>query len=174
MSVFPLTDGGYFEPGYDDVTWATYEVDYDVVRAAGAAFEVLLDYINLHGVRMQAPVIVEPKNGKCTVSFKLAEDSGEMEAALATDEAKRAVLKHKNKEIRRVVVVRYKKVSFAAVRFSWWISVKSVNEQLNRLRALIRERGVKADPERYIVCQFNWPFTWPMFRHNEIRIPIMS
>lgn len=143
---------------YQPVVLADVLVSADRSSAGNKAFRPLFDYISANKISMTAPVLQEQAtNEQWRVSFVMPE-MAKLED-LPLPEGSPVLLRQANSE------------KVAALRFSGGTDDESVEKEEAKLRLAIAEQGLTCNgPAR--IARFNAPWIPPLFRHNEVLIPI--
>lgn len=110
-------------------------------------------------IDMTSPVITkETKNEKVTMQFILpAKYSKVKDAPKPLDE--------------RVVIREEGENKFGVVKFSGVANDQVVNEKVDKLKMSLERDGYKVIGD-YLLARYNPPWTLPMYRTNEVMIPI--
>lgn len=150
-------------------------------ESGNSAFRRLFKYITGENegaakIAMTAPVIMDQENtGKgaeiaMTAPVFMDENSSTpvMSFVMPKDFTLANTPKPTNPEVRVSEVTEYK---VAAIRFSWTLSDSNVQKHTEILEKWITENGYVAS-DSPVKAGYNSPFTLPMFRRNEVLIPI--
>lgn len=165
---------------YEPVMIARVTVKADnFQQAARAAFDPLYKYISGANIRQQKvsmtiPVLTErePQTIKMTTPVIVAAQDDpkiwEVAFVLPADFTLENTPKPTNPE----VVVKWRDdLKVAVVKFSGKLNPKTETEYQQKLEAWIKTQGYTSKGTA-IVAAYNPPWTLPMFRRNEVQIPI--
>ena len=72
----------------------------------------------------------------------------------------------------RVAVTERPSGEYAALSFSGVADTKAASQKEQELRTCIQKRGLSAKGSEWYLARYNDPSTKPMFRKNEVLIPI--
>ena len=175
-------DGDFELRRYEPRIVAEVSVDGDVDTASGRGFRLLADYIFGNNravsnatvsvtpetstkIAMTAPVSLEPisqGNALTTAREWRVEFTMPSQYTLAT-------LPKPNNDAIRIRSIPAK--TYAAVRYSGMNTERRINEENDRLTDWMKREGLLANglPE---LARYNPPWTLPMFKRNEILIPV--
>lgn len=175
-------DGDFELRRYEPRIVAEVTVDGDIDTASGRGFRLLADYIfgNNHvssnatvsltpetntKIAMTAPVSMEPigqGNALTNAREWRVEFTMPSQYTLAT-------LPKPNNDAIRIRSIPAK--TLAAVRYSGMNTERHINEENDRLTDWMKREGLVANglPE---LARYNPPWTLPMFKRNEILIPV--
>lgn len=108
-------------------------------------------------IAMTAPVLMGRTNGEPQMSFVMPSDFTLATTPTPTDPL--------------VSVSEVTDYRVAAIKFNWTLSESNVRKHTEILENWLAENGYEAAGPA-IEAAYNDPFTLPMFRHNEILIPV--
>lgn len=108
-------------------------------------------------IAMTAPVFMDENAQTPTMSFVMPKDFTLASTPVPSDP-----------DVRISEVRDYK---VAAIQFSWTLSDSNVSKHTKLLEAWMAENGYVASGKA-VKAGYNGPLTLPMFRHNEVMIPI--
>ena len=140
-----------------------------------AAFQRLFDYISgdnisKRKIEMTAPVIMTPEKIEMTAPVFMGQDgSGKtMSFVLPATYTLETAPQPKDPSLKLQEVKDY---NVAAIRFSGLLSDKNIATHVEMLKKWIAENGYEATGA-YQTAGYNPPWTIPMFRRNEVLIPV--
>jgi len=163
------------------------EVTYDPSEMKGnkdGGFTVLANYIGALGtpqnskpekIAMTAPVITRTQPEKIEMTAPVVTKSGgdrktvTMEFILPAKYSKAADAPRPLDE--RVVVREEGEQTFGVVRFSGVATDQVVNDKVETLKRSLERDGYKVVGD-YSLARYNPPWTLPMYRTNEVMIPV--
>lgn len=108
-------------------------------------------------ISMTAPVFMNDNASTPTMSFVMPKDFTLANTPKPNDPA--------------VTVSERKDFKVAAIKFSWTLSDGNVEKHTKLLEAWMSENGLEAKGEA-VKAGYNGPLTLPMFRRNEVMIPV--
>lgn len=72
----------------------------------------------------------------------------------------------------RISVAERPSGEYAATSFSGVADPQAASQKERELRVLMQKRGISAASEEWFLARYNDPSTKPMFRKNEVLIPV--
>jgi hypothetical protein len=172
-------DGAIEVRHYDELLLVTTPLPGGMGGDRSAAFGRLFDYISgsnvaARKISMTAPVFMqEPGEGEeiAMTAPVLMDESGPrpsmsfvLPSSYTLDSAPRPT--DPNVRLRRLA-----DYDVAAIRFAWWLSESNVRKHRQSLLEWIAERGYRASGPA-LAAGYNPPWTLPMFRRNEVLVPV--